>query len=84
MKVSRCALVMAAMVLSTPGLGQSGGEEEIVGEEGAGGERDDGATGPAGAWCPTVRLGHGDEEVDKEEEHGVLDVMLANWNSFCN
>lgn len=40
-----------------------------------------------GGWgCgPTVSPGHGDEEEvdrDEEEEQGVLDVMLASWNSF--
>lgn len=42
----------------------------------------------AGWGCgPTVSPGHGDEDEeevdrDEEEEQGVLDVMLASWNSF--
>lgn len=71
---------MAAMVVSTPGL------EHVGGEVRAGGLWA-GAVGTAGGWgCgPTVSPGHRDEEEvdrDEEEEQGVLDVMLASWNSF--
>lgn len=43
--------------------------------------------GTAEGWAcgPNVSPGHGDEEeeeVDEEEEQGVLDVILASWNSF--
>lgn len=45
--------------------------------------------GTAGGSGTTVRPGHGDEEeeevdVEEDDEQGVLDVMLAIWNSVCN